>query len=48
MRDRQDKKEDQSTETPNESASKRKLEDKKRAALDSAAEDDRHICRGTD
>jgi len=44
MRDRQD---DPSPETSNEPASKWRLEDKKRAALDTD-DADPDICRGTD
>jgi hypothetical protein len=47
MRDRQDK-EDKSPEAPDRSASKQKLEDRKRAAFDTVADEDPHICRGID
>jgi hypothetical protein len=47
MRDRQHK-EDKSTEAADQLASKRKLEDKQRAGLDTVADEDPHICRGTD
>jgi hypothetical protein len=47
MRDRQDK-EDKSLEAPDQSASNQKLEDKKRAAFDTGADEDPHICRGID